>query len=341
MLSFENDYLAGAHPEVLRRLLETNLEPMPGYGGDPYSESARAKIRLACGDPAAAVEFLAGGTQANALVLSTLLRDWEGVLSPVTGHIEAHEAGAIEYSGHKVLPLPQEKGKVSPEALQAWLDAFEADENREHLVFPGVLYISHPTEYGTLYRLGELRELSRICREHSLRLYLDGARLGYGLMSLDTDVTLPDLARLCDAFTVGGTKVGALCGEAVVFPRGGAPDHFLNRVKKRGGLLAKGRLLGVQFDALFTDELYFRLSREAILRAEEMKAVFRKKGLPFFLDSPTNQQFLLLENGYLEALGKKLRFCFWERADEKRSVVRFACSWSTTSEDLASLEAAL
>lgn len=341
MVSFENDYLAGAHPRVLQRLLETNLEPLSGYGGDPYTESAREKIRRACADPAAEVEFLTGGTQVNAIVLSALLQDWEGVLSPATGHIAAHEAGAIEYSGHKVLTLPQEQGKISPETLRNWLEAFEADENREHMVFPGALYISFPTEYGTLYSLEELWSISRICREHSLRLYLDGARLGYGLMSWEADVTLPDLAKICDAFTIGGTKVGALCGEAVVFPGGGKPKHFLNSVKKRGGLLAKGRLLGVQFDALFTDALYFQLSAEANGMAQEMKEIFRRKGIPFYLDSPTNQQFLLLENGYMEALKKKVRFCFWEKVDENHSAVRFACSWSTTPEDLAALEAAL
>ncbi len=341
MVSFENDYVAGAHPQVLRRLLETNLEPMTGYGTDPYTESAREKIRRACADPAAEVEFLTGGTQVNAIVLSALLRDWEGVLSPATGHIAAHEAGAVEYSGHKVLTLPQEQGKVSPETLRRWLEEFEGDENREHMVWPGALYISYPTEYGTLYSLEELWSLSRICREHGLRLYLDGARLGYGLMSWESDVTLPDLSKLCDAFTIGGTKVGALCGEALVFPGGGRPAHFMNSVKKRGGLLAKGRLLGVQFDALFTDALYFQLSAETIEKTQAMREIFRRKGIPFFLDSPTNQQFLLLENGYMEELKKKVRFCFWEKADEGHSAVRFACSWSTTEEDLKTLEAAL
>lgn len=341
MVSFESDYIAGAHPEILRRLAETNLESLPGYGSDRYCASAREKIRKACGRDEAEVEFLVGGTQANAVVISTMLADWEGVLAARTGHISTHEAGAVEYTGHEVLELPQEDGKIRAADLRGFLADFYADENHEHMTQPGMVYLSYPTEYGTLYTKAELEEISGICREYAVLLFIDGARLGYGLMSREADLTLPELAALCDAFTIGGTKVGALCGEAVVFPRGGRPKHFLTSVKRRGALLAKGRLTGVQFDTLFTDGLYFRISRHAIAMAERMKEIFRRRGLTFALDSPTNQQFIVLENGRMAELAKDVAFSFWEKADENHCVVRLATSWSTTEEDLAALDAAL
>ncbi|MBO4452585.1 MAG: aminotransferase class V-fold PLP-dependent enzyme, partial [Clostridia bacterium] len=256
MLNFESDYIAGAHPEVLERLIATNLEDLPGYGADKYCESAKEKIRAFIGVEDAEVEFIAGGTQTNAVVISTMLSDHEGVIAANTGHINAHESGAIEYTGHKVLALPHKNGKIVPGTLRGFLRDFYADESYEHMVFPGMVYISHPTEYGTLYSKQELCEISAICREYKMTLFLDGARLGYGLMSRDTDVTANDIAKLCDVFYIGGTKVGALCGEAVVFTKNNRPAHFLTSVKKRGALLAKGRLLGVQFDALFTGGLY-------------------------------------------------------------------------------------
>ena len=341
MIHFESDYIAGAHPEVLRRLAETNLEWMPGYGTDDYCECAKAKIRQACGCPEAEVEFLVGGTQTNAVVISTMLRDWEGVVAATTGHVSAHEAGAIEYTGHKVLELPQTDGKLDAGVLRTFLAAFHADGNREHMVFPGMVYISHPTEYGTLYSLAELTALSDACRENGIALYLDGARLGYGLMSRATDVTLRDIARLCDVFYIGGTKVGALCGEAVVFTRGNRPTHFMNAVKKRGALLAKGRLLGVQFDALFTDGLYEEIGRHGIEMAERLKTILREKGLKFFIDSPTNQQFVVLDDDTLRRLERQVGFSFWETCDENHTVVRLATSWSTTQADLDALEALL
>ncbi len=336
MISFESDYIAGAHPRLLQRLLETNLEPLSGYGSDPYCASAREKIRAACAAPEAEVLFLTGGTQTNALVLSALLRPWEGVVSAQTGHIATHEAGAIEHTGHKVLTLPQHLGKLEAAELARYVTDFYADGNHEHMVFPGMVYLSHPTEYGTLYSLAELEEIARICRTHSMPLYVDGARLGYGLMSDETDVSLADLARLCDAFSIGGTKVGALCGEAVVFPRR-APEHLLTTVKLHGALLAKGRLLGVQFDELFTDELYFRISRHAIDCARKLKDILREKGCTFYLESPTNQQFLILENQKLAELQKEVAVSFWEKYDETHTVVRLATSWSTTEEDLERL----
>lgn len=341
MVSFESDYICGAHPEVLRMLAETNLEPLSGYGTDPYCESAKRKIRAAVGLPEAEVFFLTGGTQANSVVISTMLADYEGVLAAATGHVSTHEAGAIEYTGHEVLELPQENGKIVPEDLARYLSDYYADENHEHMTFPGMVYLSWPTEYGTLYSRAELEKISGICRQYGIPLFLDGARLGYGLMSREADLTLPELAALCDVFYIGGTKMGALCGEAVVFTRGNQPKHFLTSVKKRGALLAKGRLLGVQFDALFTDDLYFRIGRHANEMAEKMKAIFAARGVPFHIQSPTNQQFVVLENGRMEALRQKIAFSFWEKVDDTHTAVRFAAGWSTTEEDLRALEAAL
>ena len=341
MVSFESDYICGAHPEVLRRLAETNLEPLSGYGTDPYCESAKRKIRAAVGLPEAEVFFLTGGTQANAVVISTMLADYEGVLAAATGHVSTHEAGAVEYTGHEVLELPQENGKIVPEDLARYLSDYYADKNHEHMTFPGMVYLSWPTEYGTLYSRAELEKISGICRKYGIPLFLDGARLGYGLMSREADLTLPELATLCDVFYIGGTKMGALCGEAVVFTRGNQPKHFLTSVKKRGALLAKGRLLGVQFDALFTDDLYFRIGRHANEMAEKMKAIFAARGVPFHIQSPTNQQFVVLENGRMEALRQKIAFSFWEKVDDTHTAVRFAAGWSTTEEDLRALEAAL
>ncbi len=337
MVSFESDYIAGAHPQVLKRLMETNLEPLSGYGTDPYCESAREKIRAACGCPQAEVEFLVGGTQTNAVVISSMLKDYEGVVAAKTGHVSVHEAGAIEYTGHKVLEIPQEAGKIKAETLRRYLKAYYADENFEHMVFPGMVYISHPTEYGTLYSKRELQDIADVCHAYQIPLFVDGARLGYGLMSPGADITLPELAEICDVFYIGGTKVGALCGEAVVFTKCNKPKHFLTSVKKRGALLAKGRLIGVQFDALFTDDLYFKISRHAIEKAEEMKKIFRSKNLDIYLESPTNQQFIILENKRMEELKKQIQFSFWENLDDSHTVVRFVTSWSTTDEDLEAL----
>lgn len=341
MVSFESDYIAGAHPQILKRLCETNLECLPGYGTDKYCESAKEKIKAACECEDAQIEFLTGGTQTNEVIISTMLKDYEGVIAAKTGHVSVHEAGAIEYCGCKVLELPQENGKISCTALKNYVDGFYADANYEHMVFPGMVYISHPTEYGTLYTKKELEDIASICHAHQMSLFLDGARLGYGLMSRDTDITLKDIARICDVFYIGGTKVGALCGEAVVFTKGNKPEHFVTSVKKRGALLAKGRLLGVQFDTLFTDDLYFDISKHAIDMAEKMKRIFFEKGYSFYLESPTNQQFFLLEDSLLEKLKQQLRFGFWEKADATHTIVRFATSWSTTEDDLKALELAL
>lgn len=338
MISFECDYNNGAHPQVLEALIKSNDLVLSGYGVDPVCDAAKAKIKEACGLPEAQVQLLVGGTQTNQIVIDSLLKSYEGAVSAATGHINAHEAGAIEYSGHKVLPLPQHEGRIEAAELKAYLENFYMDESREHTVFPGLVYISHPTEYGTLYTLKQLSDISAVCREYNIPLYLDGARLGYGLMSRDTDVTLKDIARLCDVFYIGGTKVGALCGEAVVFTHGNMPAHFTPIVKQHGALLAKGRLLGVQFDALFTNDLYFEIGKYAIDRAEELKAAFAEKGYEFFINSPTNQQFIILPNEKVDELRKELKFEIWERPDSEHTVVRFVTSWATKKSDIEALK---
>ncbi len=338
MLSFETDYIQGAHPRLLERLVETNLEPQSGYGEDIYCTSAKEKLRAAFDCPEADIFFLVGGTQTNAVVIDTVLHAGEGVLAAENGHVAVHEAGAIEYTGHKVLTLPGHDGKVAAADVQAYLDKFYGDATWSHMVAPGMVYISHPSEFGTLYTKAELTALSQVCRRAGIPLFLDGARLGYGLMSRETDVTAADIARLCDVFYVGGTKVGALCGEAVVFPRGDMPPRFLTLVKQHGALLAKGRLLGVQFDALFTDGLYWQISRQAIDRAEQLKALFRNKGYTFARETSTNQQYILLEDTRLAELQRRVVCSFWEKPDAAHTVVRFCTSWATTEDELRQLE---
>lgn len=328
MLYFENDYCEGAHSAILQRLVETNLEKLPGYGTDKYSQAAKEKIRTACQCPEADIYFLVGGTQTNAIIISALLKRFEGTLAASTGHINVHEAGAIEYTGHKVLGLPHTDGKISAESLIDYLRAFYDDETHEHMVFPGMVYISHPTEYGTLYSKEELSSISAVCKEYSIPLFLDGARLGYGLACESSDVSLSDIARLADVFYIGGTKVGALCGEAVVFSKK-APQHFVTMIKQQGALLAKGRLLGLQFDTLFTDDLYKKISENALKTADRLKKAFKEKGYEFLLDSPTNQIFVVLENQQMKRLGQQVKFSFWERHGDTHTVVRFATSWAT------------
>ena len=338
MLNFESDYNNGAHSEILSRLCETNKEILTGYGADKYCDSAKEKIKKVCGRDDAQVFFTVGGTQTNMIVIDSLLSGYEGVVSVNTGHINGHEAGAIEFTGHKVLALPHTLGKLMPEVLENYLREFYLDENHEHTVFPGMVYISHPTEYGTLYSKDELTALSKICKEYDIPLYLDGARLGYGLMSTGTDVTLHDIAKLCDAFYIGGTKVGTLCGEAVVFPHANAPKRFFTSIKQHGGVMAKGRLIGIQFDALFTDDLYFKISRHAIEMADKMRDIFSRKGYEFFIETITNQIFITLNDEQFNALSQKVAFGFWERLEDGRTVVRFASSWATMQEQLDELE---
>ena len=340
MITFENDYSCGAHPAVLQRLIETNLIPQPGYGFDTFSESAREKIRAACGCPGAEVYFLSGGTQTNAVVLASILKPWEGVIAAQTGHIHVHEAGAPEALGAKVLALPEHEGKLNPAEVRALASALLKDENVEHMVYPGAVYISHPTEWGTLYTRRELEAISAVCREFGMRLYLDGARLAYGLAARDTDVDLPLIASLCDAFYIGGTKCGALCGEAVVFPRQ-TPAHFVNFIKKHGALMAKGRLCGVQFDALFTDGLYYALGKQGVETAETLKTILAKHGIPCYMDTPTNQQFAIMENQRYNAIRERVPVGFWSNPDPAHTIVRFATAWYTTEEYLTELDTAL
>lgn len=337
MLYFENDYSEGAHEKVLKRLIETNMEKLSGYGNDRYCELAKDKIRKSCESPNADIYFLVGGTQTNQTVIDAVLKQYEGVIAASSGHISTHEAGAIEHTGHKVLEIPHKNGKILAETLSNYLQTFYNDGNHEHMVFPGMVYISHPTEYGTLYSKKELSEISSICKDYKIPLYLDGARLGYGLMSKGADVTLSDIARYCDIFYIGGTKVGALCGEAVVFPENNAPKHFLTMIKQHGALLAKGRLIGIQFDALFTDNLYLDISKNAIETADKLKDALKQKDYTFYIDSPTNQIFIILENKELNRLKEFVVFSFWEKLDENHTVVRFATSWATKKEDVEEL----
>lgn len=318
-------------------IVKTNFENLSGYGADKYCESTKAKIRKACELENADVYFLVGGTQTNVVVINSMLQSYEGVIAAETGHISVHEAGAIELTGHKVLTLPHHNGKINVNEVKEYLQTFYADENHEHMVFPGMVYVSHPTEYGTLYTKNELTEISEICKKYKIPLFLDGARLAYGLMAKDTDVTLPDIARLCDVFYFGGTKVGALLGEAVVFTKNNTPKNFVTRIKQHGALLAKGRLLRVQFDTLFSNNLYKRIGKHTINLSEKLKNILHEKNYKFYLESPTNQQFIIIENIKMEELEKKVSFSFWEKYDEKYTVIRLVTSWATTEKDLNEL----
>ena len=337
MLYFDSDYMEGAHPLILQKLIETNMEKTPGYGCDHYCDSAKEKIRKACNCADAEINFLVGGTQTNATIISALLCSYEGVMAAETGHINVHEAGAIEAGGHKVLTLPQECGKISAAIVENYMDTFYKDANRAHMVKPGMVYISHPTEYGALYSKEELEKLSSVCRKYNIPLYLDGARLGYGLMVKDTDVTLETIAKNFDVFYIGGTKVGALFGEAVVITKPGLIDNFFTIIKQEGALLAKGRILGIQFDTLFSGNLYFDISKHAIDMAEKLKKGLVEKGYQFFFESPTNQQFIILDNKKMEQLAEFVSFSFWEALDENHTVVRFATSWATQESDIEQL----
>lgn len=337
MISFESDYIEGALPEVLDALVKTNMEQLSGYGADKYTESAKEKIKQACKCLQAKIAFITGGTQTNQLVISTMLKQYEGVVAAQTGHVSTHEAGAIEYTGSKVIAISGHNGKMDAAELKQYLSDFYSDGNHEHMVFPGMVYISFPTEYGTIYSKKELSDIYKVTQEYKLPLFVDGARLGYGLASKQCDMTLPELASLCDIFYIGGTKVGALCGEAIVYTKGNMPEHFDNLTKKHGALLAKGRLNGIQFDTLFTDNLYFKAAEHAIEMAELVKNAFKSKGYKFLLDSPTNQQFVILENKKMEELSQKVKFCFWEKVDENHTAVRFATSWATKKENVEML----
>lgn len=338
MLHFDSDYMRGAHSEVMHRLMETNLEQTAGYGCDDYTATAERLILEACGliAPASKVIFLVGGTQTNATVIDAFLQSHQGVICAETGHINVHEAGAVEATGHKVLTLPSHEGKVDAGELRNYIDDFYRDETWEHMVTPGMVYISYPTEVGTLYTRAELEAISGVCRERGLTLYLDGARLGYGLAASD-DVTLKDIAQMCDVFYIGGTKCGTLFGEAVVVKDAARWRHSLSQVKRHGALLAKGRLLGLQFKTLFTDNLYIRASRNAIDQALKLKAGFTAAGYRLFKDSPTNQQFFVLPNDTIDRLMKVATFELWGPRGTTETPVRFVTDWATTDKETEEL----
>jgi len=337
MQHFGSDYMEGAHPLILKRLTEINMEKNPGYGTDSYCESAKEKIRKACNVPDAEIFFLVGGTQTNATVIGSALKSYQGVIAAETGHVASHEAGAIEFGGHKVLTLPNVNGKLDAGEVEKYAEIFYGDENHDHMVMPGMVYISHPTEYGTVYTEAELKALKEVCKKYDMYLYLDGARMGYGLGAEGTDVTLETIAKYCDMFYIGGTKVGAFFGEAVVFTKPKTIPHFFTITKQYGALLAKGWLLGTQFDVLFTDNLYMEIGKHAVRLAMKIKNAFKEKGYQIFIDSPTNQQFVVLENEKMKELAEKVTFSFWEKVDENRTVVRFATSWATKEEDVDTL----
>lgn len=335
------DYSEGCHPSILEALTASNFEQTHGYGMDPHCERARALIRDACGAPEAGVHFLVGGTQTNTTVIASVLRPYQGVLCADTGHINCHETGAIEATGHKVLALPASDGKITAEQVKHTVLAHRTDGSREHTVQPGMVYISYPTEQGTLYSAQELNDLSNICHQLGLPLFVDGARLGYGLMSRQADLTLRDLARLADVFYIGGTKMGALFGEAVVITNPALDVDFRYFIKQNGGMLAKGRLLGIQYECLFSDNRYFELGKHADALAERVRDAFVSAGYPMYYNSPTNQQFPILPDHEYEILSLSCEGEFWTRIDESHSVYRFCTSWATTPEAVNRLELAV
>jgi threonine aldolase len=337
MIYFDTDYMAGAHPKVMQRLMQTNAEQTVGYGSDHYTLRAKELVKQACSAPDARVYFLVGGTQTNSTVIDGVLERHEGVLAAESGHISVHESGAIEATGHKVLTLPSYDGKVKAADVRNFIKNFYSDDTYEHMVAPGMLYISFPTEYGTLYSLKELEDLSEACHGAGIPLFIDGARLGYGLVAKENDVTLADIARLSDVFYIGGTKVGALFGEAVVITNPDLLKHPVPLIKQHGALMAKGRLLGVQFETLFTDGLYYEISREVVQKAVRLKDAFVGKGYTVEVDSPTNQQFFRLPNDVVDKLKENVSFEMWGPRGETESVVRFVTGWTTTDAEIDKL----
>lgn len=338
MVSFECDYNNGAHPKVLENLIKHNdARPTP-YGFDEFSERAKKRIREAIGMPDAQIFFLTGGTQTNATTIDSMLYQYEGVICVDSGHINVHEAGAVEFTEHKIITLPGKEGKMEARTLRKYLDDFYHDGNRDHAVHPGLVYITFPTELGTIYSAREMDDIYNVCRYYDIPLYVDGARLGYGLMAEGCDITMPWLARHCDVFYIGGTKIGALCGEAVVFCGRQAHKHFFSIQKQHGAVIAKGALIGLQFEALFTNDLYFKLSRHAIEKAMLMKQVFKENGYEFWLDSPTNQQFVILPDAKVDELAKRMQFTHWGQAEGHRTICRFVTSWATTDDDINELK---
>ena len=337
MIRFECDYLEGAHPKIMKALTDTNFEQTPGYGVDSHCERARELIRKECNAPDAYVQFLVGGTQSNTVIIKSMLRPHEGIISAASGHINTHETGAIEATGHKVLGIDSPDGKISAEQIKDYYLRHMSDDSREHIVKPGAVYISQPTEYGTMYTKAELTAISAVCKQCSLYLFVDGARMGYGLASEGNDVFLPDLADLCDVFYIGGTKVGALFGEAIVITNKKISEDFRYLIKQHGGMLAKGRLLGIQFETLFENGLYFEISKHAMRLALKFRDAMREMGVPTLFESPTNQQFPIFTREAYEKLSKNYSFCFWENLPDERVAVRVCTSWATTEENMDAL----
>lgn len=341
MIYFDSDYMAGAHPKVMERLLETNHLNTIGYGCDEYTKHAAELIRNACGQPNARVYFLVGGTQTNATVIDGLLSRHQGVLAAESAHINVHEAGAIEATGHKILTLPQYEGKVLASDLKEYIDNFYSDDTYEHMVAPGMLYISFPTEYGTTYSYEELTKLSEICHNANIPLYIDGARLAYGLAAKGNNVTLKDIAQLSDVFYIGGTKVGALFGEAVVITNPTLLKNFFPLIKQHGALLAKGRLLGVQFETLFENNLYEEIGLQTVEKALRIRNLFSSKGYKIVVDSTTNQQFIRLPNQIIDKLKENISFELWGPRGKTETVVRFVTGWATSHTDIDTLASIL
>lgn len=341
MVQFQCDYNEGAHPKILQRLIETNMDQTVGYGNDPYCANARKLIRKVCEAPNADVHFLVGGTQANATVISSILKPYQGVICASTGHINVHETGAIEHGGHKCIALPAKNGLITAAQIENALKLHFEDDDQEHIVQPGMVYISFSSEYGTLYSSTELQHISEVCHSYNIPLFIDGARMGYGLMSDACDITLPELAQLADVFYLGGTKQGALFGEAVVITNDNLKKDFRYNIKQGGGMLAKGRLLGIQFETLFTDNLYFELARHADVQAMRIKKALQVNGYRFLIESSTNQQFPILPNDLIEELSKEFLFSTWERVSEDETCVRICTSWATKPENVDKLIAML
>ena len=337
MLSFENDYSRAAHPAVLEAVAEANNHLYSGYGSDELSDQAKAKIREACGQPDADVWFLVGGTQTNQVVIDTITPAYAGVVAVASGHPNVHEAGAIEFSGHKVLTIPQHNGKMDPTELDEFCKTFYADGNYEHMVFPGSVYVSQSTEYGTIYSKAELQAIADVAHKYDMPLFVDGARLGYALTATGSDMTLADLATIADVFYIGGTKVGALFGEAVVFTKHNTPKHFLTLIKQHGALLAKGFVLGAQFDALFTDNLYFKIARNANEAADRIREALHAKGYTLTFEAPTNQFFVTMDQPTIDRLEREIKLGFTEKADDTHTVMRICTSWATTPEEVDQL----
>ena len=337
MIQFQCDYNEGAHPLIIKRLTESNLEQTVGYGEDPYCEEAPKLIKRACQNDSADVHFLVGGTQSNTTVIAHILRPYQGVLAATSGHINVHETGAIESTGHKILAIPTSNGKLTAQQIDDAMQAHIHEDGPEHMVQPGMVYLSFPTEIGTIYSHDELKAIRTVCDRYDLPLFVDGARLGYGLCSPECDLTLPQLTQLVDVFYIGGTKVGALFGEAVVITNEALKKDFRYSIKQHGGMLAKGRLLGLQFATLFTDNLYFDIAQHAIDEAMRIKSALQAKGISFLIDSPTNQQFPIFTNAQIGTLSQHFMLSLWQRIDENHTAMRICTSWATKSENTDAL----